>query len=127
MTTILNEIIITPVLKASLSLEKVLNEKKDEYIRDASIQRFEYSFELAWKTMKRILKHKGYEVGGSKDVFRLSAKEGLIDDPITWFGFLEMRNETVQSYDEIKAEKIYEKIPFFAHELDKFIKTIKAL
>jgi nucleotidyltransferase substrate binding protein (TIGR01987 family) len=127
MTTILNEIIITPILKASLSLDKVLKEKKDEYIRDAAIQRFEYSFELAWKTMKRILKHKGYEVGGSKDVFRLSAKEGLIDDPITWFGFLEMRNETVHSYDEAKAEKIYENIPHFSKELDKFIKTIKAL
>lgn len=127
MTIILDEIIITPLLKATSSLHKVLKKEKDEYIRDAAIQRFEYTFELSWKTMKRILKYKGYDVGGSKDVFRLSAKEGLIGDPIKWFGFLEMRNETVHSYDEAEAEKIYKKIPDFIAELDKFIDTIRVL
>lgn len=36
-------------------LEKALNEPKTEYTRDASIQRFEFTYELAWNALKSYL------------------------------------------------------------------------
>ncbi|MBT6391338.1 MAG: nucleotidyltransferase, partial [Candidatus Marinimicrobia bacterium] len=38
--------------RAIKQLEKVLKEEKSEFIRDAAIQRFEFTYELLWKTLK---------------------------------------------------------------------------
>ena len=43
--------------------------------KEGVIQRFEYSFELAWKMMKRVLESHGLEVGSPKDTFRKAALE----------------------------------------------------
>jgi len=48
-------IILTTFEKALLSLEKALEQPKNEFIRDSVIQRFEYTYELAWKMLRRFL------------------------------------------------------------------------
>lgn len=40
------------VQKALNSLKIALAQHKDEFIRDAVVQRFEYSFDLSWKILK---------------------------------------------------------------------------
>ena len=44
---------INPLENAVKSLERSLKQEKNEFTRDSTIQRFEYTFELAWKTLKR--------------------------------------------------------------------------
>lgn len=62
------------VKQALDSLELALAQPKNEFIRDAVIQRFEYSFELSWKTLKRFLKlYYAYQEGHLKDLFRLAS------------------------------------------------------
>ena len=46
----MSEIFLSAWQKALSSLEKALNQTKNEYTRDASIQRFKYCHELSWKT-----------------------------------------------------------------------------
>jgi hypothetical protein len=41
--------------KALLTLEEAVKKRKNKFIRDAAIKRFEYCFELAWKTAKLFL------------------------------------------------------------------------
>ena len=65
----------------------------------AAIQCFEFTYELAWKTMKRLLNERGVEVNSPKTTFRAAAKEGWIDDPETWFVFQKARNMTSHTYD----------------------------
>jgi len=46
--------------KALDRLEEILQVSPDHsYIYDAAIQRFEFTYELAWKLMKTILEYKG--------------------------------------------------------------------
>ena len=73
--------------------------------QDATIQRFEFTFELAWKLMKTILETEGLEAISPKNVIREGATIGLIDDPQKWFGFLENRNLSVHTYKEEIAKK----------------------
>lgn len=40
-------------------LKAALERPKDEFIRDSAIQRFEFTFELAWKTLKTFLELQG--------------------------------------------------------------------
>lgn len=124
---ILEHIVITPLLKAQATFNKALLEPKTDLNRDGCIQRFEFCFELAWKTLKRILAYKGIEVNNPRDVFREAARSALVDDPAIWFKFLESRNNTVHTYNEETAEEIYKVLPRFKEELAKLVDTICAL
>lgn len=50
-----NELILTHLKKALMTLKEALKQPKNNFIRDAVIQRFKYSYELSWKTLKRFL------------------------------------------------------------------------
>jgi len=82
---------LTALSHAISSLEKAIQQPKDEFIRDSVIRRFEYTYELAWKSLKRHLEwDEGVENVDHltrRDVFRLGAEKGLIDDVGQWFAF----------------------------------------
>lgn len=71
------------------------------------IQAFEFTHELAWKTLKDLLEHRGNsEIYGSKDATRQAFQLGLIENGETWMDMIKSRNETSHTYDEATAEKI---------------------
>lgn len=124
---IIGDIVITPLLRAKKVLNEALQAPKNDLSRDASIQRFEFTFELAWKTLKRVLRVKGISANSPRDVFRDAARVGLIQDPSKWYVFLENRNRTAHVYNEGIAEEIYSGLPEFAIELSKLIDVLCAL
>ena len=85
------------------------------------IQAFEYTLELSWKTMKKIMESTGIQdINNPKSVFRQAAREGFINDPIIWFEFLKARNETAHTYNEDAMENVVSILPQFntaVHEL----------
>ena len=102
---------LTALEKAAGSLERALAEPPSEIARDATIQRFEYTFELAWKVLNRFLaEERGPSVVGDmtkRDLFRLGAKLGFITDPEAWFLYLSARNRTSHTYNERVAEEVF--------------------
>ena len=124
---ILESINITAFLKAKRAFEEGLAQLETVWTRDATIKRFEFSFELTWKVLKRILAKKGIEVNSPRETFRFAAKEGLIDDPAQWFRFLEDRNLASHTYNEQMAEGLYAKLPAFLEALEKLIQKITKL
>lgn len=71
------------------------------------IQSFEYTHELAWKTLKDFLEHGGHkEIYGSKDATREAFKLELIQDGDIWMKMIESRNETSHTYNQETTEKI---------------------
>jgi len=116
---ILSDIIVTPLYKAKCSLETLnLVTTPDPILRDAAIQRFEYTLELAWKTLKRVLQKRGLEAYSPREVFRVAAADQLIQDSAIWIEFIERRNLTSHTYNESTAERVYEVIFRFKQELD---------
>jgi nucleotidyltransferase substrate binding protein (TIGR01987 family) len=106
-----DRLILTPFENALKSLEEVLQRPKDDIVRDATIQRFEYTYELAWKIMKRHLKWSGTintDPPTKRDLFREAENVGLIRDAETWFEYDRARNKTSHTYDETTAEEVYE-------------------
>jgi nucleotidyltransferase substrate binding protein (TIGR01987 family) len=90
------------------------------------IQAFEMTYELAWKTLKKILMSKGIEVYSPKETFRKSAAEGLINDFESWGEkYLETRNLTVHSYDADILADVWKVLPEFLKDLDFLIKKIQ--
>jgi nucleotidyltransferase substrate binding protein (TIGR01987 family) len=81
-----------------------------DIMRDGVIQRFEYTFELAWKTIKRYLEIYGLEKADTltnRDLFRIGAEQGLIEDPSSWFNYMIERNRTSHVYDVAVANDVF--------------------
>lgn len=79
-------------------------EKLDEAIRDSIIKKFEYTFELTWKTLKAYLEDEGYEeIASPKRTLKQAFEIGIIKDEEVWANMLEARNSTAHTYDEEKA------------------------
>ncbi|MES2615665.1 MAG: HI0074 family nucleotidyltransferase substrate-binding subunit [Bdellovibrionota bacterium] len=122
--------------KATRGLEKAIlkceslksNPELREYIRDSAIQRFEFTFELAWKTLKRFLEIYMLENVDSliaSNLFRMGAESGLIQNSEFWLEFKRNRNLTSYTYDEDLAEKVYENSKIFLVEVKYFIKKLE--
>lgn len=79
-------------------------EKMDEAVRDSIIKKFEYTFELTWKTLKAYLESEGYEeIASPKKVLKQAFEIGLIKNEELWSNMLEARNNMAHTYDEEKA------------------------
>ena len=94
--------------KALNQLIKALNEPKSEYLRDACIQRFEFTYELAWKTLKQYLASLDIMVLNPKETLKAAYQQQLITDAEAWSILHQKRNLTSHTYDPDLAESIYE-------------------
>ena len=93
-------------------LNEVLVKPKDEFMRDSAIQRFEFTLDLSWKAVKTYLEEKsGIVCNAPKQCFREAYQQGLIKYDDKWLLLVDMRNETVHTYKEEVADKIYGALP----------------
>jgi len=92
-------------------LEEGINfEPSNEIIVDGVIQRFEFTFELAWKLLKDILEYEGIEVKSPRSAIKEGYKAGLVSDGEAWIDMMIDRNKTSHVYEEKEAKAIYKKI-----------------
>jgi len=82
----------------------------DAIYLDATIQRFEFCFELAWKLMKALLDYEGIEVNSPRSSIREGWKQGLIADAEIWLDMQEKRNLSTHTYNESTALEVYRMI-----------------
>jgi nucleotidyltransferase substrate binding protein (TIGR01987 family) len=75
--------------------------------KEGLIQRFEYTFELSWKTMKDYLEARGISAAYPRDTIKESFAHGLIEDGETWMEMLERRNLLSHTYDEKSFQTAY--------------------
>lgn len=71
------------------------------------IQIYEFTFELAWKTVKDYLEDKGISVKFPRDTIKEGFKYEILDNGDLWMDMLEKRNLMSHPYDEEKAEIAY--------------------
>ncbi len=71
------------------------------------VQAFEYTYELAWNTIKDFYEYQG-ETGiqGSRDAFRLAFRRGLVDNGDAWMQMIKDRARTAHTYNEETVESI---------------------
>ena len=87
--------------------EAVSIESPSELEKEGLIQRFEYTFELGWKTLKDYLEEKGFaEIVGSKDAIRLAFSNGVISNGEVWMEMIADRNLTSHLYDSAVVKQI---------------------
>lgn len=99
--------------KAFLQLRQFYDKGKElnNLEEQGMIKAFEYTYELAWNTVKDFYESQG-EAGlqGSRDAVQLAFKRGLIKDGEGWMQMLKDRNRTSHTYNEETADEIAEHI-----------------
>jgi nucleotidyltransferase substrate binding protein (TIGR01987 family) len=101
--------------KALARLNEALELNEERGLTDLEqqglIQGFEFTFEMAWKTLRDFIVDKGYEGERDKPIRIIvdAATRGLIDEK-RWRKMYEGRNKTSHSYDEEIADDIAENI-----------------
>lgn len=100
-------------------------------IRAGVIQHFEIVYELCWKFIQRWLREN--RPGGDadlprtrKDLFRMAARDGLVSDPLIWFGFGDARNLTTHTYNEAEANTVFAQATPLAREARFTLEQLKA-
>ena len=98
----------------------------DDLFRDGLIQRFEFTYELAWKTLKDYLESIGIvDRNSPKAVMKEAFAQKLIGEEDTWLLMLKDRNYTAHVYNEELALEIAKHITtLYVDEFDKLIKII---
>ena len=102
----------------------------DEELRDACIQRFEYSFELAWKMLKLRLEldvpsTDAVDTLSYRAMIRLAAERGLLTNPQAWFDYRDQRNLTSHTCDVVVAMRVYACIADFKRDADALLLALQ--
>ena len=88
-------------------MEFLEKEELNKFEKQGLIKAFEYTFELAWKTLQDLLKEAGYSnVVGPRPVIEQSFQVGYILDGEGWMEMLKSRNDATHTYQEVIAEQI---------------------
>jgi nucleotidyltransferase substrate binding protein (TIGR01987 family) len=105
-------------------LARYKREPSDDQIRDGLIQRFEFTYELSHKTLRRYLR----EIAGSPDfvtamsfadLIRAGNAAGLLHSEWpAWRRFREIRTRTSHAYDAKVAAEVVDEIPAFLSEVE---------
>ena len=104
-------------------LEEALQVESNDIIIDGVLHRFEFTFELAWKTIKDYLEYMGITegTGSPRENIKLAFNKQIIDDGELWIEIMLARNSLTHLYDEEKSREIYENIK------DKYIFAFRKL
>lgn len=111
------------LLNATKRLEEALKEQENDLVIDGTLHRFEFTFELAWKTIKDYLEYSGIVegIGSPREIIKTAFSQGIINNGEEWINMMLARNSLSHLYDEEKSREIYIEIK------EKYLKLLQDL
>ncbi len=104
-------LLLSDLNKALRRFDNVLKQPEDEFVRDAAIQRFEFSFELAWKAIQAAARLEGQECSSPRSAFSTAWRNRWIENEAAWLDMLEEGNKTSHTYREEMAKEVFNNLP----------------
>ncbi len=119
--------LISDMEEAVKRLKEVLDQPKNDFIRDSAIKRFEFCFDLSWKTLKAYLEEAhNVTCVSPKTCFREGYNKGIIYEYDNfWLKLADLRNETVHTYKEALAEQVYAVLPEALKKFESLLESLK--
>ena len=111
-------------IKALETLRRAVETKENsEFVQDAAVQRFEYTYELSWKLIKSVLELKGTILKHPNEIFSAAFSSDWIKNPEAWDSMIDDRNLTSHTYKARTAEDVYKSIVNSYYSEFKFLET----
>jgi nucleotidyltransferase substrate binding protein (TIGR01987 family) len=115
--------------KAHTTLAEILTKPLTPEIRDASIQRFEYTYEALWKAAAHYLRDvHGLDAPSPKSVIRRSMEVRILseEEAREAMTLVNDRNLTVHTYNEDLANEIYSRLPAHSALMQTWLRRLQA-
>ena len=106
---------------------KLSDDSSDVIVRDAMVQRFEYTTEAFWKYLKHYLQTEHNLLANSpREVMRMGLQAKLYDEETSkeLLQMLDDRNLTIHTYIEELATSIATRIPNYAHRIKSVLENL---
>lgn len=109
-----------------------VDEDMQDTLRAGVIQNFEVAYEQSWKMLQRWIKgnvspEDAEHPRTRKELFRIAAREGLIQDPAPWFEYAAARNMTSHAYDEDSALSVFATAREFVSDAETLLRRLEDL
>jgi nucleotidyltransferase substrate binding protein (TIGR01987 family) len=109
-----------------------VDEDVQDTLRAGVIQNFEVAYEQSWKMMQRWIKSNVSPEDGEhprtrKELFRIAARKGLIQNPTPWFEYAEARYMTSHTYDEDNALSVFAAAREFVSDAEILLRSFEKL
>lgn len=114
--------LINAIARLSEGLQRYQQDISDIQIRDGLVQRFEFTYEISHKMLKRYLEQSSaspdqFDTMPFADLIRTANEQGLLQGNWpAWRGYRDMRSKTSHTYDEDIALQVVAGIPAFLAE-----------
>lgn len=106
--------------------EALAQPETNPLVVDGTIQRFEFTIELFWKAMKRLLAYEGTETTTPRETLQRAYQVGWLEDEAAWLELLRARNQTSHAYDEALARRIRDQIRRHFPEMERTLASLAA-
>jgi nucleotidyltransferase substrate binding protein (TIGR01987 family) len=123
--------LVNAVARLREGLERHREAPQDEQLRDGLIQRFEYTYELGHRMLRRYLRMTApspgdYDYMSFQDLIRTGDEQGLLrgDWPL-WRRFRDMRARTSHTYSAAVAEQVVAGVPEFLEEATHLVQQLQ--
>ncbi|MEQ9107832.1 MAG: nucleotidyltransferase substrate binding protein [Limnobacter sp.] len=119
------------ILRLKEGIQRYDQDTSDTQIRDGLIQRFEFTYELSHKMLKRFLESTSpspaeIDALAFQDLIRTGNEQGLLlSDWTVWRKYREMRSKTSHTYDESVALQVVAEIPAFLNEAQYLVQQLQ--
>ena len=92
---------------------------------DVMVKRFEFTYEMAWKALKRYLDYLGFEVKNPRATFKEAYAQEIIIDENIWLDMIEQRNLSSHVYDEYQIKELLDKAEAYGKTFIKLKESIE--
>jgi nucleotidyltransferase substrate binding protein (TIGR01987 family) len=100
--------------------DRWIAEGNGDIVLDVAAKRFEFTYEMAWKALKRVLDYLGLDARAPRPVFKEAYAQGLLAEEQVWLDMIEICNLSSHVYDEHEISRILE-------QLDRYLSAFEAL
>ena len=108
------------------SRQTLIDEGFEDIYLDLIVKRFEFTFEMSWKLMKRYLDFLGFEVKSPRASIKEAYAQDLIKDENIWLDMIEQRNISSHVYDEYQIEEIIDKVEIYKKAFSKLKEKLES-
>ena len=100
-------------------------EGNGDIVLDVAAKRFEFTYEMAWKALKRVLDYLGIDARAPRPVFKEAYAQGLLTDEQVWLDMIEMRNLASHVYDEHEISRILVELERYLSAFDSLLSRLR--
>lgn len=102
-------------------------EGNGDIVLDVAAKRFEFTYEMAWKALKRLLDYLGIDARAPRLVFKEAYAQGLLADEQVWLDMIEMRNLSSHVYDEHEISRILLELERYLAAFDSLLSRLRQI